>query len=151
MAGVFQNIASPPPLPPGDFVPPAFGAGGGHIRWVERGGGGSIFRKTSDTALYSTYASTLCHKVKIRDWGKSVHVVFNYLFRGLLHKDVNWAGGMTPSPLITTIFLYEKTLNMSVKDEVTVLLLIGVSFIPVTFSIYDIVIHVTSEKNTNKN
>jgi hypothetical protein len=39
MAGVFQNIDPPPPSPPGECVPPppAFGAGGGHTRWVERG------------------------------------------------------------------------------------------------------------------
>jgi hypothetical protein len=61
MSGVFQNI-DPRPLtvrrvctPP----PPAFGAGGGHTRWVERGWG-SIFWKTPDTALYSTYVCTLC-------------------------------------------------------------------------------------------
>ncbi len=35
---------------------PAFGAGGGHTRWVERGWGVNI---TPDTALYSTYVSTL--------------------------------------------------------------------------------------------
>jgi hypothetical protein len=29
MAGVFQKIDPPPPLPPGECVPPAFGAGGG--------------------------------------------------------------------------------------------------------------------------
>jgi hypothetical protein len=34
-------------------TPSAFGAGGGHTRWVERGWG-SIFWKTPDTALYST-------------------------------------------------------------------------------------------------
>ncbi len=51
MSGVFQNV-DPPPLT-------AFGAGGGHNRWVERGGG-SIFWKTPDAALYSTYVSTLC-------------------------------------------------------------------------------------------
>ncbi len=34
MAGVFQNIY---PSPPGEYVPAAFGAGGGHTRWVERG------------------------------------------------------------------------------------------------------------------
>jgi hypothetical protein len=51
------------PHPTGEFVPPAFGAGGGHTGWVERvvvgRGGGSIFWKTPDTALYSTYVSTL--------------------------------------------------------------------------------------------
>jgi hypothetical protein len=37
MAGVFQNID--PPLP----SPPAFGVGGGHTRWVERGVWGQYF------------------------------------------------------------------------------------------------------------
>ncbi len=42
MSGVFQNID---PSPPGECVPSAFGAGGGHTRWVERGwgGGGQYF------------------------------------------------------------------------------------------------------------
>jgi hypothetical protein len=35
MSGVFQNIDPPPPA-----LPPAFGAGGGHTRWVEKWGGG---------------------------------------------------------------------------------------------------------------
>ncbi len=43
---------------PASVNPPAFGAGGGHTRWVERGWG-SIVRKTPDTALYSIYVSTL--------------------------------------------------------------------------------------------
>ncbi len=43
MSGVFQNIDPPPPLV----------GEGGHARW--RGGGGSIFWKTPDIALYSTY------------------------------------------------------------------------------------------------
>jgi hypothetical protein len=54
MAGVFQNIDPPPPSPPGELVPPAFGAGGRTHSLVGEGGGGSIW-KTSDTALYSTY------------------------------------------------------------------------------------------------
>jgi hypothetical protein len=37
MAGVFQNIDPPPQSPPGECVPPAFGAGGGHTGWVEKG------------------------------------------------------------------------------------------------------------------
>jgi hypothetical protein len=32
MSGVFQNIDPPTPSPPGECVPPAFGAGGGHTR-----------------------------------------------------------------------------------------------------------------------
>jgi hypothetical protein len=54
MSCVFQNIDPPPPSPPGECVPPAFVAGGGHTRRVVRGVG-SIFWKTQDTALYSTY------------------------------------------------------------------------------------------------
>jgi hypothetical protein len=42
MSGVFQNIEPPPPSPPGECVPPAFGAGVGHTRWVERGWGVNI-------------------------------------------------------------------------------------------------------------
>jgi hypothetical protein len=37
---------------------------GGHTRWVERGVGGQ--KKTPDTALYSTYVSTLCTEVKMK-------------------------------------------------------------------------------------
>ena len=37
MAGVFQNIDPLPPSPPGKCVTPAFGAGGGHTGWVEKG------------------------------------------------------------------------------------------------------------------
>jgi hypothetical protein len=59
MSCVFQNIDPPPPSPPGECVPPAFGAGGGHTRWVERGVGGVNILEDADTALYSTYVSTL--------------------------------------------------------------------------------------------
>jgi hypothetical protein len=38
-SGVFRNIDPPTPSPPGECEPPAFGAGGGRTRWVERGGG----------------------------------------------------------------------------------------------------------------
>ncbi len=60
MSGGFQNIDPPPPHRPASVYPPAFGAGVGvgHTRWVERGWG-SIFWKTPDIALYSTYVSTL--------------------------------------------------------------------------------------------
>jgi hypothetical protein len=51
MSGVFQNIDPPPPHRS------AFGGGGGGRTHSlgEDGGGGSIFWKTPDTALYSTY------------------------------------------------------------------------------------------------
>jgi hypothetical protein len=48
MSCVFQNIDPPTPSPPGECVPPAFVAGGGHTRRAERGVGGQYFgrRKT---------------------------------------------------------------------------------------------------------
>jgi hypothetical protein len=43
MSGVFQNIDPSTPSPPGEcVVPPAFGAGGGHTRWEEKGWGVNI-------------------------------------------------------------------------------------------------------------
>jgi hypothetical protein len=55
MAGVFQNIDPPPPSPPGDCIPPAFDAGGGHTGWVARGVGGQYFgrRKTKLCTLHT--------------------------------------------------------------------------------------------------
>ncbi len=46
MSGVFQNIdPHTTPSPPGEcaLFTPAFGAGGGHTRWLERGVGGKYF------------------------------------------------------------------------------------------------------------
>jgi hypothetical protein len=42
MSRVFQNIDPPPPFPPGECVPPAFVAGGGHTRRAESGVGVNI-------------------------------------------------------------------------------------------------------------
>jgi hypothetical protein len=42
MSAVFKNIDPPPPHRPAIVYPPAFGAGGGHTRWVERGWGVNI-------------------------------------------------------------------------------------------------------------
>jgi hypothetical protein len=74
MSGIFQNIDPTPPSPPGECVPPAFGAGEDTLAgW--RGGWGSIFWKTPDTALYSTYVSTLwyqllhCKTDQRKEWG----------------------------------------------------------------------------------
>jgi hypothetical protein len=59
MSGVFQNIDPPPPSPPGVCVPPrGLWCGGRTHSLGGEGGGGSIFWKTPDTALYSTYVST---------------------------------------------------------------------------------------------
>jgi hypothetical protein len=58
MSGVFRNIDPPPHRPASVYPPPV-------VRREEdtlagwRGGGGSIVRKTPDTALYSIYVSTL--------------------------------------------------------------------------------------------
>jgi hypothetical protein len=37
VSGVFQNVDPPPPHRPATVYTPAFGAGEGHNRWVERG------------------------------------------------------------------------------------------------------------------
>jgi len=52
MSGVIQNIAPPPPR--------LWCWGRTHLLGGKGVGGGSIFWKTLDTALYSTYVSTLC-------------------------------------------------------------------------------------------
>jgi hypothetical protein len=51
MAGVFQNIDPLPLLPPGECVPPAFGAGGGHTRWLERGWGVNILKDVRHNSI----------------------------------------------------------------------------------------------------
>jgi hypothetical protein len=58
MSRVFQNIDSPPPSTPGDCVRGIWYGGRTHSL-VGEGGVGSIFWNTRDTALYSTYESTL--------------------------------------------------------------------------------------------
>ncbi len=42
MSCVLLTIDPPPPHRPASVHPPAFGAGGGHTRWVERGWGVNI-------------------------------------------------------------------------------------------------------------
>jgi hypothetical protein len=63
MSGVFRNIDPPPHLtgrrvctPP----PPAFGAGGGHTRWVERGWG---VNSPEDARLCSVLYIYMCNGV----------------------------------------------------------------------------------------
>jgi hypothetical protein len=58
MSGVFQNVDPPPPHHPASVYPPLLVRGGTHSLGGE-GGGESIFWKTPDTALYSTYVSFL--------------------------------------------------------------------------------------------
>jgi hypothetical protein len=58
MSCVFQNIDPTPPHRPASVYPPPLVRGEDTLAgW--KGGGGSIFWRTPDTALYSTYVSTL--------------------------------------------------------------------------------------------
>ncbi len=63
-----SEILTPHPLTARRVCTPAFGAGGGHTRWVERGWG-PIIRKTPDTAQYSIYVSTLWRGVSFPSKG----------------------------------------------------------------------------------
>ncbi len=58
MSGVFRIIAPPPPHRPASVYPPPLVRGEDTLAGWRRGGG-SIARKTPDTALYSIYVSTL--------------------------------------------------------------------------------------------
>jgi hypothetical protein len=59
MSGVFRNIDHPPFTARRVCTPPLLARGDDTLAgW--RGGGGSIVRKTPDTALHSIYVSTLC-------------------------------------------------------------------------------------------
>jgi hypothetical protein len=44
MSGVFKILTPPTRHCPASVYPPAFGAGGGHTRWVERGWGLNILK-----------------------------------------------------------------------------------------------------------
>jgi hypothetical protein len=71
MPGVFQNIDPPPPRPASVYPPARTHSLGGE--W----GGGSIFLKTPDTALYSTNVSTLW--VRASAWGQTFNfLIFKY-------------------------------------------------------------------------
>jgi hypothetical protein len=78
MSGVFRNIDPPPPPPnrPASVYTPAFGAGGVHTRWVERGGG-----------VYSSKDDRHCSVLYICKY---------FVVPGLLSSRPHWAP--TPSP-----------------------------------------------------
>jgi hypothetical protein len=64
MAGVFQNSDPPSPSPPGECVPPAFGAGGRLqdtlAGWRGGWGGGQYFgRRQTQLCTPRMYVSTL--------------------------------------------------------------------------------------------
>jgi hypothetical protein len=59
MSGVFRNI-DPPPLTARRVCTSRLWCGGEDTIARGRGGGGSIVRKTPDTALDSIYVSTFC-------------------------------------------------------------------------------------------
>jgi hypothetical protein len=58
MSGVFRNNDPPPPHRPASVYPSAFGAGRGHTRWVERGGG--VNSSEDARQCYVLYIRTLC-------------------------------------------------------------------------------------------
>jgi hypothetical protein len=60
LSGVSQNFDPPRPHRPASVYPPAFGAGGGHIRCDEGVGGYFGRSQTQLCKVYSTYVSTLC-------------------------------------------------------------------------------------------
>jgi hypothetical protein len=96
MSGVFRNINRPPsPHHPASVYPPpppAFGAGGGHTRWVERGWGVNSSEDARHcTVFYTVIVSTLCYKdIKLRCFEKS-----SLLQAGRLHAaaEVQQRGG----------------------------------------------------------
>jgi hypothetical protein len=51
MSGVFQNIDHPPTHRPASVYPTAFGAGGGHTGWVERGWGVNILEDARHSSV----------------------------------------------------------------------------------------------------
>jgi hypothetical protein len=52
MSCIFQNIDPPSPSPPGECVPPAFVAGEGHTRRVERGWGVNILEDARHSSVF---------------------------------------------------------------------------------------------------
>jgi hypothetical protein len=62
---------------------------------------------------------------QITEMKKTAHVVFKHMCRSLLCTGV---GGVTPFPLITTLFP-SRSVDISYKDDVTVILLLGASCI----------------------
>ncbi len=75
MSGVFRNFDPPPPHRPASVYLPAFGAGGGHTRWVERRWG----VKSSEDArlcsvLYKCKYFVCCpHRATIERRGRTCH------------------------------------------------------------------------------
>jgi hypothetical protein len=85
MSLFFQNIDPSAPSTPGECVPrvpPAFGAGGGHTRLVEKGVGGQYFGRRETQCMYSTYVSTLC----VRWSNSTTYSLFNLKYKKYLKR-----------------------------------------------------------------
>jgi hypothetical protein len=67
------------------------------------------------------------HEANIRGGGKTVHVVCKYLSGSQLKKRALGAVGVTPLPLITTLYPCW-SVDISFKDDITGILLLGVPF-----------------------
>ncbi len=81
MAGVFQNIDSPP-----------FGAGGGHTRWLERGVAGHILEDVRHSSILYVY--------------KYFVVLIIPSDADVQSSDPSSAGASTKRPLLRTLLPY---------------------------------------------
>ncbi len=73
-----------------------------------------------------SYLTLSCHELNVWGWGKTVQVVFKYPPRSLPQKEVG--GGWGNTSLLTPFLFPSCSVDNSSKDDVTVILHIGVSF-----------------------
>jgi hypothetical protein len=87
MAGVFQNIDTPPPHRPASVYPLAFDAGDGHTRWVERRWGVNILE---DAGHYSVlYIFKYFVYLRIKHFLPNSHLI-NVLCALSEYDNTNW-------------------------------------------------------------
>ncbi len=71
-----------------------------------------------------SYRVAYLHEAKIQDGGKTVHVVFKYVSRRLLYEGARAVENLPPS-----------TSPYFIKDDVTVIRLLGVSFMVISLPV----------------